>query len=456
MRYFNMNRLMLKIYFIIWTLFHISTSLLGQYIESISERTMFSIYPSIEEQSNSYSFKIFPKFDSSQVALPSNDSTVFMFDTEDFVFSLRNSSLEYKDNPDGEFDAGKLNFMLQNLSGAALKDISFLIQFKNEVIPQHYLIEIPIFSDRALFIEEIDFFTQKDLNLNEFKFSIELISGEVRPIFEAIKADSILYLYNSPTLPIDRGDVDQALIFAVNEYQRMNNLKNPIDDANVLRSILTEKYGFQVEVVENPTFVDIREKLSEYSKKYNKEKLASEGQLLIFFSGHGLIDQIDGNGYFLTSDSEPEDLYPKAVQFNELKLAINSINCRHILVCIDACYSGSFAINEPMRGLEKERIWKRPNELSDQEKFYQKHLERITRKYLTSGALKKTPDDSKLVKAFVEGLKIEWEKNQFFTIGKIFETYLNRVNPTPKFGTFGSNDLESTFIFFPRYMSGKE
>ena len=53
---------------------------------------------------------------------------------------------------------------------------------------------------------------------------------------------------------------DYALFFAVNKYKNLEDLKNPITEANKLAEKLADEYEFQTEVVENPTRKAIKEK----------------------------------------------------------------------------------------------------------------------------------------------------------------------------------------------------
>ena len=78
---------------------------------------------------------------------------------------------------------------------------------------------------------------------------------------------------------IARPGQDYALFFAVNKYQFMDNLRNPIQNAHSIAMELHDQYGFQTEVVENPTIDDIDSKLAEYQRKFTSGEYKQEGQL---------------------------------------------------------------------------------------------------------------------------------------------------------------------------------
>ena len=50
----------------------------------------------------------------------------------------------------------------------------------------------------------------------------------------------------------DRTNKDRALFFAVNAYENMTPLQNPVKDAQRIAAELEKRYGFQTEVVSNP------------------------------------------------------------------------------------------------------------------------------------------------------------------------------------------------------------
>ncbi|HRI62340.1 MAG TPA: caspase family protein, partial [Saprospiraceae bacterium] len=143
-----------------------------------------------------------------------------------------------------------------------------------------------------------------------------------------------------------RSNRDYALFFAVNDYQPgsgFDDLSKPIENAEAVAKELRERYGFQTEVVKNPTLDQISAKLREYQAFFAKNpqgKYPSTGQLLIYFTGHGISE--DNNGYFVPSDGNQKKLYSTAFAYEIWRPFINKIDCRHILVAIDACFSVTF------------------------------------------------------------------------------------------------------------------
>lgn len=62
-------------------------------------------------------------------------------------------------------------------------------------------------------------------------------------------------------------------------------------------------YGFDVELVENPTQDEMLVKIREYSER----KYKPQDQLFIFFAGHGQFDDSFGEGYVVAKNSLEND-----------------------------------------------------------------------------------------------------------------------------------------------------
>ena len=83
----------------------------------------------------------------------------------------------------------------------------------------------------------------------------------------------------------NRTGKDRALFFAVDDYQSMSDLKNPIKNAREIANALQSLYGFEVEVVPNPSGSAIENKIAAYKQSYQQGLYPSDGQLFIFFTG---------------------------------------------------------------------------------------------------------------------------------------------------------------------------
>ena len=104
--------------------------------------------------------------------------------------------------------------------------------------------------------------------------------------------------------PLVRSGKDYALLFAVDTYDHWPGLRYPRIDAMSIGQDLEDIYGFEVELIHNPTKEDILSVLHKYAQK----EYGPEDQLLIFFAGHGDFDPVGNMGYLVSQDTKkPED-----------------------------------------------------------------------------------------------------------------------------------------------------
>lgn len=240
-------------------------------------------------------------------------------------------------------------------------------------------------------------------------------------------------------IAIDRKDY--ALLFATDQYDNWTDLVNPIEDAHSIAKILKEKYGFQTEIVENPNLDDVFIKLAEYSQRNYKP----QDQLLIFFAGHGYFDDTFGEGFVVAKNSLQNDKAKTSyISHNRLRGIIDNIKSEHIFLTMDVCFGGTFdPVIASARGMET-------GETNDLE-FLVRKLSQHTRKYLTSGGKeyvsdgipgKHSPFTLKLLEALSDG----GGSDRILTVSEL-KTYVEKLKPEPRLGSFGQDKPESDFVF---------
>ncbi len=236
---------------------------------------------------------------------------------------------------------------------------------------------------------------------------------------------------------------DYALIIATNEYEEWDDLVNPVFDATTIATELKENYGYQVDMVLNPTKSELLRKLREY----NGKNFLPNDQLFIFIAGHGKFDALIKDGYLVCKDSKKvDDTHESYLPFSYLRTAIDNNPSRHVFLVMDACFGGTFDQAIAKRGGEDNMY----TEIT-QDEYIDKKLKFKTRLYLTSGAKEYVPDGrpgkhSPFASKLVEALRGYGGKNKVLTSQQVF-WYVERVRPEPRFGTFGDNEPGSEFVF---------
>ncbi|MHA2100655.1 MAG: caspase family protein [Candidatus Kariarchaeaceae archaeon] len=233
---------------------------------------------------------------------------------------------------------------------------------------------------------------------------------------------------------------DYALLFATDIYDSFPNLVNPIFDAETIKGELTENYNFETHLVKNAA----RDSLLATLRKYSSINYDKEDQLMIFFAGHGIFDDIYKEGYLMAADTKNDDIVKSSyLSHSLLQTIVNNIPCEHILLVIDACFSGTF----------DQRIASRGNNETDRinEEWIEKKLSLKTRKYITSGGKEYVSDGKKghhspFARRILQALRDYGGSDGVLTLSELLAN-LEGIDPEPRSSEFGDNQPGSSFLF---------
>ena len=323
-------------------------------------------------------------------------------------------------------------------SGADLKDV------------QLYINDLPSMASRGFSIVQADPANNFDKVINA---PIKLKNGQneiklfVRDI-NGLEKTETRYIQAKILQPDDSQRNDYALLIGTDDYKEWPDLTNPVFDAKTIEEELKNNYGFKTELVLNPTKVQLLTKLREYAKK----SYLPEDQLFIFIAGHGQFDDVFQEGYIVTKDSKKNDETKETyIPHTSLRTYVNNIPCNHIFIALDVCYGGTFdqaIARAGSRGADD--IY---SDISPAE-FIKRKLRFKTRRYLTSGGKQYVPDGrpgahSPFARKLLEALRNYGGSDKILTLGEII-TYVETINPEPRYGEFGDNEPGSDFVFIAR------
>ena len=290
--------------------------------------------------------------------------------------------------------------------------------------------------------------TEAQVTEDKFSKTIQLVYGN--NLIRVIATDKLknpafeeITIYRpGPPLPDPsvRIGKDYALLFAVDNYDHWPGLRFPLVDALNISKDLKKIYGFEVELIHNPTKEDILRELHKYAQK----EYGPEDQLLIFFAGHGDFDIVTNMGYLISQDTKkPIDDEYRVSYFSHsyFRDLIDRMSCKHIFLLMDTCYSGTFDERLAMRG-EADDVFS-PLSQAD----IKRKLTYTTRWYLTSGANEQVPDNSLFARALLDALRSEGGGDNILTIKEILTYFEELSDPKPCFGEFGRNAPGSDFLF---------
>ena len=241
----------------------------------------------------------------------------------------------------------------------------------------------------------------------------------------------------------DRKGKDYALLFAVDSYAHWEDLRKPLSDAETIQQDLQSIYGFEVELIQNPT----RERILEALLRYAEKQYTKKDQLLIFFAGHGHFNPGFKEGYLVAQDTQTPDndiTMGSYLSHSEFRNIVDRMSCNHIFLVLDTCYSGTFDERLAMRG-EGENV---PKSFSTAD--IERKLTYKTRWYLTSGGKEQVPDESLFARTLLEALRGKGGSDNILTIKEILTYFEDLSNPKPRASGFGSDEPGSDFLLFAK------
>jgi len=287
-------------------------------------------------------------------------------------------------------------------------------QFVRNIIP-------PVSTINKMEIDE-----PMDLHLGRNDMKIEAITVSGKKLESAVE---IVYDISSAKYI--------ALIIAVEKYTdpAINDLDEPIKDANKFYRIITSQYNFEKENVrflKNPTKADIIGTLHNM-----RTMVTPEDNLLIYYAGHGYWDEEMTTGYWLPRDANrdnPVNWLPNT----DLTNYLNVLNTKHTLLIADACFSG---------GIFKSRA--AFNNVMAIEKLYKL----TSRKAITSGSLKEVPDKSVFIEYIIK--RLDENNRKYFSSEQLYsslrEAVMNNSPNIPQYGTIQNvGDEGGDFVFIRR------
>ncbi len=139
------------------------------------------------------------------------------------------------------------------------------------------------------------------------------------------------------TIPFVDFGTYHALIIGNNTYSEFPSLETPVNDARAMSRILRDKYGFKTQILINADRYTILQTLNSY-----RERLTEDDNFLLFYAGHGTLDEKNDRGHWLPVDASPNN---PANWISNVTITdyINTMLAKHIMVIADSCYSGTLA-----------------------------------------------------------------------------------------------------------------
>jgi len=138
--------------------------------------------------------------------------------------------------------------------------------------------------------------------------------------------------------PESRRRNNHLLLIGIDAYQKLQPLNNARRDAETFRDVMFRHYDFEDSRLyelydEEATRRNILKTFSELC-----DQLGEEDNLIIYFSGHGVLHR--DQGFWIPVDCDDPDL--DGIPNERIQRYLDRMKAHHIYLIIDACFSGSF------------------------------------------------------------------------------------------------------------------
>jgi hypothetical protein len=239
-----------------------------------------------------------------------------------------------------------------------------------------------------------------------------------------------------------------ALFFACTDFKDKSWIKLPSTEQEVklLRAELEGQYGVICPpIIKNP---QTPEEITDMIESYSKEvALKPEDRLLVFISSHGYYNSDTKRGYIIPTNGVYDAEHSKTwLSYEDLGTTLILSKSKHVLLMIDACYSGAFL--DRFKNKPEEADYNQSEDCQTKISNADKYKSRLA---CTSGnSLARTPATSKFASKFLELLR----SNEIVTMKDLRRAFFEVENPMPESGTFEGHESGGDFIFVPKNACG--
>lgn len=133
-----------------------------------------------------------------------------------------------------------------------------------------------------------------------------------------------------------------ALVIGNGSYEFLDDLQTPASDVDKIARVLSDKYGFAVQVLKNTSDVGVLRALNQLN-----EVLQENDNLLIYYAGHGNRRPVGAYeaGYWLPVNAEPPPNDTFWVPTEQVSSHLARLPARRIMVVTDSAFAGLLADN---------------------------------------------------------------------------------------------------------------
>lgn len=133
-----------------------------------------------------------------------------------------------------------------------------------------------------------------------------------------------------------------AVVVGIETYRDLPKVDFASRDAASVRDYLVKAMGFPEEnVILTVNERATRSDLQAYFETWLKNNVEDDGQVFVFFAGHGSPDPKSGESYLVPYDGNPSFLEASAYPLKRLYDSLAKLPTKNITVVMDSCFSGA-------------------------------------------------------------------------------------------------------------------
>ena len=134
--------------------------------------------------------------------------------------------------------------------------------------------------------------------------------------------------------------LNYLLAIGIDQYQHCPPLYNATKDAKEVVSILKDRYLFEEAQIKTLYNEQANRKNIYSAFRSLAETVTSVDNVVIYFSGHGIYDNIYEEGYWIPVEADKDD-FEHFVPNSDIRKILSAIKSRHTFVIVDSCFSGT-------------------------------------------------------------------------------------------------------------------
>ena len=137
-----------------------------------------------------------------------------------------------------------------------------------------------------------------------------------------------------------------AVLIGIDNYPKWPKLRYAVNDANGMKDVLLQKFGFKPDHVITLLNEDAtREKILSVlgDTLANPKNVQHDDRVFVFFAGHGTTRKLPSGrdlGYIIPFDADSQNFQGQSISMTNFQDISEAIPAKHVFFIMDSCYSG--------------------------------------------------------------------------------------------------------------------